>query len=212
MRYLKREGFAYEFSQGMVIKDLWNQDNDQPDYELISELFGHEIVDGCWVGCYGEYFPMEFLQVEETEVALPKLMSYEKEIQVLRAILEQGVAWLTYSCIVGCPDDGKEEFKMATKRLNEVTSIVESYGAKGLPTPFMYTYFPGARIWKQKDELTKYSIEKYPELYQLNATAHGTRKLSVLELMEQKDKLERKVLTKEQYREWKETGRYTWKK
>ena len=212
MRYLKTEGFAYEFSQGMVIKDLWDQQNDRPDCELIHELYGHEVVNDQWVGCYGEYLPFEFLQVVDTTKASLKLMSYDKELKVMWAILSEGVAWLTYSCIVGCPDDGQEEFALATRRLKEITSIVESYGAKGLATPFAFTIFPGTVIWQESQHLIKYSLEKYPELYQFNASAHSTNKLSVRELIEAKDEMERHLMASQQYEDWKRGGRYQWKK
>jgi hypothetical protein len=211
VRLLREMGFAYEFSQGMVISDLWDAKTNQPDEQLIHELFRHELRDGRWVGCYGEYFPMEFLQVDDPHSASSKLMSYEKELVVMRAVLSQGIKWLTYSCIIGRPQDGSLEFGLATKRLNEVTGIIESYGAQGLPTPFMYSVFPGTRLWNNKAVLLKYGIDEYPELYQLNATPHGTDCFSPGELMEAKMKLEKSILSPEQCREWWRTGRYQWK-
>ena len=212
VRLLKSMGFAYEFSQGMVIKDLWDKQNNKPDEELISELFGHEIHNGQWVGCYAEYFPFEFLQYEDPRGAAQKLMSYDKELKVMETILEQGIRWLTYSCILGRPEDGPKEFQLATQRLNEVTAIIESYGAMGLPTPFMYSVFPGAKLWKTQPVKLNYEINKYPELYQLNATPHGTTFFTPGELMEAKKELEKNVLTPNQCKRLWSEGRYTWKK
>jgi hypothetical protein len=210
-RLLRQMGFAYEFSQGMVIKDLWNKNANSPDIELIRELFGHEIRNGQWVGCYGEYFPMEFLQDDNPQNAAAKLMSYDKELDVMRVILAQGVKWLTYSCIVGRPQDGPSEFDLATKRLNEVTGIIEGYGVNGLPTPYVYSVFPGTELWRAESANLQYSIEEYPELYQLNATPHGTDYYTSGGLMEAKMRLEEKILSPTQCRNWWQTGRYQWK-
>lgn len=210
-RLLRQMGFAYEFSQGMVISDLWNKEGGRPDEELIHELFSHEIRNGKWVGCYGEYFPMEFLQEENPHNAAAKLMSYDKELAVVHTILSQGILWLSYSCIIGRPQDGPREFNLAAQRLNEVTEIIEGYGTKGLPTPFIYSVFPGTKLWREKNVKLKYSIDEYPELYQLNATPHGTEHFTPGGLMEAKMHLEKKVLSPAQCQKWWQTGRYQWK-
>jgi len=210
-RLLRQMGFAYEFSQGMVISDLWDKENGQPDEQLISELFSHETKNGRWVGCYGEYFPMEFLQDDDPHNAAAKLMSYDKELAVMRMILSQGVRWLTYSCIIGRPQDGPHEFDLSARRLNEVTEIIEEYGAKGLPTPFIYSVFPGTKLWREESVKLKYSIREYPELYQLNATPHGTKHFTPGGLMEAKMRLEENILSPTQCKNWWRTGRYQWR-
>lgn len=204
-------GFAYEFSQGMVIKDLWDVEHNCPDYEIIARLYGHTIRDGQWVGCYGEYFPTEFLQEVNTSTIERKLMTYDKELEVMRAILEQGVQELSYSCIVGRATDGDTQFDLAAQRLNEMTEIVESYGAKGLATPFMFSILPGTILGRKELTNCQYPIADFPELYQFNAAPHGTQHYSPKELMAAKDKLESRVLNFGQCQKWWQTGRYQWK-
>jgi radical SAM superfamily enzyme YgiQ (UPF0313 family) len=57
IRMIRRYGFSFEYAQGMVIRDLWDNVKNEPDFELIQALYGHEIVDGKFVGCYGQYMP-----------------------------------------------------------------------------------------------------------------------------------------------------------
>ena len=172
------------------------QCENEPDVELIQELHGHEVVIDKFVGCYGQYTPFEFLQEENTTALNCKLLLYERELLVLRAILAAGVKYLSYSCIVGRPDDAAQQFQLAEARMKQIQGIIEAAGAHGLATPFVYSVFPGTRLWSQEVGTLEYPIEEYPELYQLNAAPHGTRILSCVELMEAKLRLERQILGK----------------
>ncbi|MFA6537086.1 MAG: cobalamin-dependent protein [Patescibacteria group bacterium] len=211
VKMIRKMGFSFEFSQGISPKDLFDQKRQEPDYKLIAELFKHEIIDGNFVGCTGEYVPFEFLQVEKTETAAVKLLPYEKEIAVTKAILEQGVKWLTFSCIIGRPGDGPAEMQLATSRILEIKQMTESYGCEVLPTLFIYSLFPGTRLWEiTRPNLLPYHVNDYPELYQLNATPHGTYFFTADELMDEKTKMEKAILRPDQCEKWWKSGRYQW--
>ncbi len=210
IRLIRQYGFSFEYAQGMVIRDLWNKEKNEPDFALIKELYGHAIVDGQFVGCYGQYTPFEFLQTENPHDLNSKLIPFDKELRVLQAILDQGVRYLSYSCILGRADDSAEQFRLAESRMKQIQGIIEAAGARGLATPYIYSIFPGTRIWSREIERLDYSIEEYPELYQLNAAPHGTTHLTPGELMQAKLDLERESLGEERFKCWIKTGRYQW--
>jgi hypothetical protein len=198
---------AFEFSQGIVIKHLWDADKNEPDFDLINTLYSNSIVDGKFVGCYAEYFPTECLQVDNR---YEKLMSFEKEKDVLKAILKAGTNTISFSSIMGSIEDNKESFITATKRLNELKDIVELNGGKALATPFIFSIFPGTKVWTKYQNLIEYDIMKYPELYQLNTAVHRTNSFLPHEITLAKKEMERNVLSEQQFLNWNRTGRYQW--
>lgn len=210
VRMIRQYGFSFEYAQGMVIRDLWNVEKGEPDFVLIEELFRHKIVNGKFVGCYGQYTPLEFLQEENTTAMNSKLLAYDQELAVIRAICEQGVRYMTFSCILGRSADGPSQVELARQRLSEVKKLVEGYGVKALITPYIYSMFPGTKIWKNERSRLVYSIDKFPELYQLNASPHGTEHFSPGELMRVKMELEKEFLGKARFADWIKTGRYQW--
>ncbi len=211
VKMLRQMGFAYEFSQGISPKDLFDQKKQEPDYELISELYKNELVGGKFVGCTGQYLPFEFLQEQETEKAAIKLLPFEQEISIMHAILGQGIKWITFSCIIGRHQDDKISFDLATKRILEIQKMIKNYGTEALPTPFIYSIFPGTKLWKSTEQsFLKYPIDEFPELYQLNATPHGTNHFLAGELLEQKFKMEQLILRPDQCQKWWKSGRYQW--
>jgi len=212
VRLLKRMDFAYEFSQGgLVVSDLWDKTTSRPDEELIGELYGNEIKNGRLVGCYGGFFPLEFLQEENPHSAAAKLMSYDKELEVMRSVLSQKIKWLSFSCIIGRQQDGPREIDFAIRRAQEITGIIEGCGVQSLPTPFIYQIYPGTRLWREESHRLVYDIGNYPELYQFFAAPHGTDYFSPGELMEAKMRMEEEVLTPTQVKNWRSTGRFQWK-
>ncbi|MBI2629895.1 cobalamin B12-binding domain-containing protein [Candidatus Pacearchaeota archaeon] len=128
-RMLKDNGFAYELSQGgIVIKDLWDTEKDEPDFELITEFFSNEVKNGKFVGFYGQYFPFECLQLENPHDRYTKLMTFEKEKEVLKAVISCGKIKpaISYSTIMGTLDDTSRGFALATRRLLELNGFVHS--------------------------------------------------------------------------------------
>jgi hypothetical protein len=207
---LKEKGFAYEFSQGVVIKDLWDKEKNQPDFELINTLYSNKMENGKFVGCYGEYFPTEFLQVENPHDKCAKLEGFEIEKEILTAIVDAGTKLISYSSIMGSNSDTSENFSFATDRLKELTELVKSHGGLGLATPFIYSTFPGTRLWDKGEMDLAYSIEEFPELYQLNAAPQRTPNFEPDELFLERKKMEKELMTPTQYTKWNSTGRYHW--
>jgi|GEM_PF-1578807 len=211
VKMLRQMGFAFEFSQGISPKDLFDQQKQEPDYELITELYKHEIINGNFVGCTGEYLPFEFLQEEETDKAAIKLLPFQQELAVMQVILAQGIRWLTFSSIIGRPQDDQDAFALATERIIEIQAMIKNHGAESLPTPFIYSVFPGTKLWQSTDQsFLKYPITKFPELYQLNATPHGTNFFTPGQLMVEKAKMEQAILKPDQCAKWWKSGRYQW--
>ncbi len=210
IRMIKAYGFPFEYAQGMVISDLWDKEKNEPDFVLISELYGHSTISGKFVGCYGHYTPVEFLQEENTTAINSKLLSFEKELEVIKAICRQDVKYLSFSCILGRATDGPNQVEFARKRLRRIKALVESFGVRILIAPYMYNIFPGTRLWTKEKDRLEYSIEEFPEMYQLNASPHGTNYFSPSELMQAKLDLEREFLGEERFKKWIQTGRYQW--
>ncbi|MCF8428443.1 MAG: hypothetical protein K9I36_17040 [Bacteroidia bacterium] len=198
---------AFEFSQGIVIKHLWNHEKDEPDYDLINVLYSNQIDDGQFIGCYAEYFPTECLQEDER---YKKLMSFEKEKEVLLAILKAGTKIISFSSIMGSKEDNPASFNLATQRLKELKKIVETSGGKALATPFIFSIFPGAKVWNDYKENIQFDIQNFPELYQLNAAAHGNASFNAHEITLAKKEMEQQLFTPEQFKKWNSTGRYQW--
>jgi hypothetical protein len=212
VKLLKDKGFAFEFSQGMVIKDLWDREKEEPDFELINALYSNEIKDGKFVGCYGEYFPTEFLQVENPTDRCAKLEGFEVEKRILKAILDAGTKLISYSSIMGSNDDVPEGFIFATKRLKELQEFVKERGGSSLATPFVFSTFPGTRLWDSKKMELKFDIDKFPELYQLNAAPQRTPHFKPHEIMLKRIKMEKELMSTEEHARWQSTGRYQWPK
>ncbi len=208
MQLFREKEIAYEFSQGVVIKHLWDEEKDEPDFELINSLYSNEIRNAKFVGCYGEFFPTECLQEDER---YEKLMTFEKEKEVLKAILDAGTKLISYSTIMGTKDDTLESFDHATKRSKELNELIESKGGKALVTPFIFSLFPGAKIMNQYKINIEYPIEEFPELCQLNTAMHRTDHFSAHELTLAKKEMERQLLSEEQFSMWNATGKYQWK-
>ena len=165
-RMLREKGFAYELSQGgLVIKDLWNKEKDEPDFELINEFFTNKRLGKQFVGFYAQYFPMECLQVENPHNRYSKLMTFEKEKEVLRAVLDAGEVTpaISYSSIIGTIEDTSEGFDLATRRLQELNQLIDSKGGRHLATPFIHSIFPGTRLWKRYESRLVYGINEFPE-------------------------------------------------
>jgi len=207
---LKEKGFAYEFSQGVVIKDLWDKEKNQPDFELIKALYSNEMKGGKFVGCYGEYFPTEFLQVENPTERCAKLEGFEVEKKILRAILNAGTKLISYSSIMGSNKDSPENFAFATTRLKELGELIREVEGTPLATPFIYSTFPGTRLWDNNTMDLVYSIEEFPELYQLNGAPQRTPKFEPHELCLARKQMEKQLMTPNQYAKWNSTGRYQW--
>jgi hopanoid C-3 methylase len=208
MQLFRERRIAYEFSQGVVIKHLWDEEKNCPDFELIEALYSNEINDGKFIGCYGEFFPTECLQEDNR---FEKLMTFEKEKEVLKAILDAGTKLISYSSIMGTKDDTQKSFECAVRKSKELNEIIESRGGKALATPFIFSLFPGAKVVKQYQNKIEYPIEKYPELCQLNAAIHKTDYFKPHELILAKKNMERKLMSQEQFNKWNQTGRYQWK-
>lgn len=198
---------AFEFSQGIVIKHLWNHEKDEPDYDLINSLYSNQIDDGQFIGCYAEYFPTECLQEDER---YKKLMSFEKEKKVLYAILKTGTKTISFSSIMGSKEDNPASFHLATQRLKELKNIVETSGGNALATPFIFSIFPGAKVWNDYKDNIQFDIQNFPELYQLNTAVHGNASFNAHEITLAKKEMEQQLFTPEQYLKWNNTGRYQW--
>ncbi|MAG19833.1 hypothetical protein CL618_00155 [archaeon] len=207
---IRDKGFAYEFSQGVVIKDLWDKERNQPDFELINTLYSNEIRDGKFVGCYGEYFPTEFLQVENPHDRCEKLEDFEVEKEILKAILNAGTKFFTYSSIMGSNEDSPENFEFAKKRMAELKELIKTNGGRSLATPFIYTSFPGTKLWDKEEMNLEYSIDEFPELYQLNVATQKTEHFKPHELVLAKEDLEEELMSPGQFARWQSTGRYQW--
>jgi len=207
---LKRKGFAYEFSQGVVIKDLWDKEKNQPDFELINALYSNETQNGKFVGCYGEYFPTEFLQVENPHERCAKLEGFEVEKEILKAILNSGTRLISYSSIMGSNSDTPENFEFATSRLKELGELIRENGGTPLATPFVYSTFPGTRLWDGGAMNLAYSIDEFPELYQLNSAPQRTDSFQPHEIMLAKMQMERQLMSPQEFARWQSTGRYQW--
>ncbi|NQT50208.1 cobalamin B12-binding domain-containing protein [Candidatus Kuenenbacteria bacterium] len=210
IRMIRQYGFPFEYAQSVVIRDLWDFEKCEPDFELIHELYSHELVNGEFIGCYGQYTPLEFLQEENTTAMDNKLLAFEKELEVIKSICEQGVRYLTFPCILGRSTDGPNQISFARKRLLQIVKLVEGYSVKVLITPYLYSIFPGTKIWQKEKDRLEYSIEDYPELFQFNASPHGTDYFTPGELMQAKLDLEREFLGEERFDRWIRTGRYQW--
>lgn len=211
---LREKGFAYELSQGgLVIKDLWDTEKKSPDFELIKSFyFGEHRPDGKFIGFYGQYYPLECLQVKNPGDRYSKLMSLEKEKEVLDAILRvKGEKSISFASIVGTPDDTKEGFNLAIKRSKELIHFIENRKGNALATPFIFSAFPGAGLWEKTLGKIKYDINKFPELFQLNTSVLDTDNFKAHEITLAKKTMERELLTREQFENWNQTGRYMWK-
>lgn len=212
-RMLRNKGFAYELSQGgMIIKDLWDTEKEQPDFELINEFFTNKKTENKFIGFYGQYFPMECLQVENPHTRYSKLMTFEKEKQVLEAILNAGevAPAISYSSIIGTIEDSRVGFDLATRRLKELNTLVDSKGGKHLATPFIHSIFPGTKLWNRYENRLVYKIDEFPELYQFQTAPHKTDYFSPLDITLAKKEMEKQIMTSEQFKKWNATGRYHW--
>lgn len=198
---------AFEFSQGIIIKHLWNIEKNEPDFDLINTLYSNQINDGQFIGCYAGYFPTECLQEDKR---YKKLMSFEKEKEVLNAILKSGTKTISFSSIMGSIKDDMKSFSLATERLLELKEIIEGQRGHALATPFVFSIFPGTKVWYSYKDYIQFDIEKYPELYQLNTAVHRNNYMDAFEITLAKKEIEKRLFTHEQYERWNSTGRYQW--
>ena len=111
---------------------------------------------------------------------------------------------------MGSLEDNQSSFSIATQRLFELKNIIEDAGGKALPTPFIFSIFPGTKVWNKYKKYIQYDIQKYPELYQLNTAVHRTEYFNAHQITLEKKKMEEYLFTGKQYNSWNKTGRYQW--
>lgn len=208
---LKDKGFAFEYSQGdMAISYFWDEKNNKPNSKLIEKVFSNEIRNERFVGNYAMYFPFENLQAEDPTKVYSKLLSFEREKEVLSAMLDAGMQHVSYATILGINEDNEENLNRAKKRLHEVNDLVKSYGKKGLAIPFCYMPLPKTKFYPAYKDKIVYPVENYPELMGLNVSLNRTENYEPHEITQLKIDMEKELLSKKEFETWRGTGRYYW--
>lgn len=208
---LKEKGFAFEYSEGgMAISYLWDKKRNKPKSELINRIFSNEVAGGRFVGNYAMYFPFENLQAEDPSKVYGKLLSFEREKEVLGAMLDAGMRYVSYATILGLNEDTLENLERAKRRLHEVNDFVTGRGRKGLAIPFCYMPLPGTNFYEKYAPQIVYDVEDYPELIGLHTSVIRTSRYEPHEITQLKIDMERELLSKKEFEVWRGTGRYFW--
>jgi len=124
--------------------------------------------------------------------------------------LKAGTRAVSYSSIMGSNSDAPENFRFAASRLKKLGELVRENGGTSLATPFIYSTFPGTRLWDSGSMNLAYSIDEFPELYQLNAAPQKTAHFQPHEIMLAKMEMERQLMSPQEFARWQATGRYQW--
>jgi len=208
---IKDKGFAFEYSQGdMAISYFWDEKKNRPNLKLIEKVFSNEIRNGKFVGNYAMYFPFENLQAEDPSKVYGKLLSFDKEKEILGAILDTGLEHVSYGTILGLNDDNPKNLDRAKKRLHEIKDLVKKHGKKGLAIPFCYMPIPKTKFFNSYKDKIVYSLEEYPELMGLNVSLNRTENYEPHEITQLKIDMEKELLSEKEFKNWRSTGRYYW--
>lgn len=208
---LKDRGFAFEYSQGnMPISYFWNEKKNKPNSKLIDKIFSNEIRDGKFVGAYAMYYPFENLQQEDPSKVYSKLLSFEKEMDVLSSILDAGLQSVSYATILGMNEDNPKNLERAKKRLHAVNNLVKRKGKNGLAIPFCYIPIPKTKFYNSYKDKIVYNLEEYPELMGLNVSLNKTENYEPHEITQLKIDMEKELLSENEFNHWRSTGEYFW--
>lgn len=208
---IKDKGFAFEFSQGnMAISYLWDKKKNQPNHKLIESIFSTSMSEGKFVGNYGMFFPFENLQEENPKNAYEKLMSFDKELAILEAVLDSGLESVCYGTILGIKEDNQEKLDRAKNRIHEINGLVKGKGKNSLAIPFCYIPIPKTKFFSGYQDNIVYSIEEYPEMMSFHASPLRTDNFEPHEITQMKIDMEKEILTKKEFDHFRSTGEYYW--
>jgi radical SAM superfamily enzyme YgiQ (UPF0313 family) len=177
-KYMQREGFAWNFPNGLEIRNFIAED-EEIDQELLDALFN--------TGCFGAYIPIEtFEKREEYE----KLAALETQNKIIAAIASKKPLRLSFGVIM-TPDATEETVSRMKSEYLEIREIVNS--ASGGMTKMRCSVFHLSPIASLREMPCKYGEANYPELRHFHVPAYDGTTFSARELLLKKLEIMRVV-------------------
>ncbi len=158
-------GFAWTFYNGLQFGLLESDGN--IDQELIQALFGNDISDGRFRGCFRAYIPLEKFTEPEMRM-LPKLKSLSVERDILAAICEMKVPEVNLGFIIAgireSPTTLRDTFVRA-QEFGRVVSAASNGASLARFFPWCSVPIPGTPDHRDFKPNIMYSECEYPELF-----------------------------------------------
>jgi len=162
-RYMREQGFAWEFSVGFEVGQLVKEG--EVDTELVEALFYNNRDYDNFVGCYRALVPLESLRTKDEKVRYRKLAPLNDNLKVLDAIAAQECPKLNISMIIGERDETEESLKITTETALMMKDRYRDAKTKLHFSVFCLTPLPGTMLMDYGR--LAYKVEEHPELYSL---------------------------------------------
>ncbi len=202
-KYMRNQGFAWEFSNGIEIGKLTGNGNF--DEELIEALFGYD--DS--TGCYRSYIPLERIDLH----IYRKIKPFEIQKKILSLIVNQKVPLLNLGIIMGNPYETQGSLDTNEKRMNELMDMISehSYGkTQTYANIFLHIPIPGTKDYKKfhKEGRLEYDINKDPELFNFYTSVVNGNHYSYHDLTKLRRDISFRLNGEKAIQIWEQTGRY----
>ncbi len=188
--YLKKLGFAWEFSVGIQFGLLIR--NNKIDKELLKALF-YNNTEKKFVGCFRALLSLEHL-VEKRRKNEKKLLSFKKEESIIKEIIKTGCPKLHLGIMIGDLNETHATLEETKKRAIKVKEVLSKAAPKDKRTSLHFSIFCRMPLYGTPDWLTykphlTYSIDKNPELWTVATSVVNTSDFTAEEISKWRDKL-----------------------
>ena len=207
---LKKKGFVWEWANGLEIGLLWNPFKNEVDVRLTEALYSHYGSDEMMVGCVRGYTPLEKLY-QNFMNKFKKLVSFDKEKEILKVIASTNVPLIHCGVIIGTPDETEDSIKITEERATEVKELFESSGqTQTYINVFASIPLPGTPDYNNfsKKGALRYSITDSPELWTFTTSVIQGRVFSPENMTRIRVELSDRINGPEAAKYWRKSGKY----
>jgi hypothetical protein len=157
--YMKEKGFAWEFSVGIQFGRLVKIDRNI-DQELLEAVFH----SGEETGCFRALLPFEYASDAKIK-ADRKLRSFDQELEIVRAIAEQGCSRLHIGFMIGDTDESEESLEELEGKCLRIKAALEGTNARAHFSIFSRLPLYGTPDWERLQGNLAYDLTQDPELW-----------------------------------------------
>lgn len=186
--HLAREyGFAWEFANGIEFgKFSLNGKDEGLDRELMDALLWNSRVDGEWRGCYRVQIPLDNLNIEKKRFA--KLLTFERQLEILSAMLDYGVEHQTYDLFIGYPEHDAKAIDTFIRACISIKDSLTALSPKYVPyfNVFNLSLLPGAQDYGRLNDLLAFDVEENPEVIGIFLSAINTEHFNYYEIYQKR--------------------------
>jgi hypothetical protein len=191
-RMAREYGFSWEFANGLEFGKF--MDTGRVDTELMDALFWSDQTGERWQGCYRVQIPLEFLG-DDPNRKFRKLRAFETELEILEAMLDYQVNYLTFNVIIGHDNDDDAAIRTYLDRCLQLRGALYDHSPAVVPyfNIFNRTLLPGTRDFREQHERLEFDIERDPEVIGVYLSPMNTAALSYYELFQHRVRMVREL-------------------